>query len=177
MCMHMYRSFMLAYDNIILNTVAWPGTCGIPEYPRAGFMVGRENPTGCMLDVISSPSLPLSHTHTYTHAQAYYTLDIIYPLISFCHILIILYAHVLQLFRADLISAMKLPDSTPMESGSFLTIREPWRTEWEIGVQVKWYKNALWRWWGGGGEYIKCVIFFELGNSRKKGPKSMCLVS
>ena len=42
----------------------------------------------------------------------------------------------LQLFRADLISAMKLPDSTPMESGSFLTIKEPWRTEWEIGVQV-----------------------------------------
>lgn len=41
-----------------------------------------------------------------------------------------------QLFRADLISAMKLPDSTPMEPGSFLTIREPWRTEWEKGVQV-----------------------------------------
>ena len=31
---------------------------------------------------------------------------------------------------------MKLPDSMPMESGSFLTIKEPWRTEWEIGVQV-----------------------------------------
>lgn len=76
----------------------------------------------------------------------------------FCHILIIiillLYAHVLQLFRADLISAMKLPDSTPMESGSFLTIREPWRTEWEIGVQVKWYKNTLWRWWVVGGGSI-----------------------
>lgn len=41
-----------------------------------------------------------------------------------------------QLFRADLISAMKLPDSMPLESGSFLTIKEPWRTEWEIGVQV-----------------------------------------
>lgn len=41
-----------------------------------------------------------------------------------------------QLFRADLISAMKIPDSMPLESGSFLTIKEPWRTEWEVGVQV-----------------------------------------
>ncbi len=31
---------------------------------------------------------------------------------------------------------MKLPDSVPMESGSFLTIRDQWRTEWEVGVQV-----------------------------------------
>ncbi len=42
----------------------------------------------------------------------------------------------MQLFRADLISAMKLADSTPLDSSSFLTIREPWRTEWEFGVQV-----------------------------------------
>ena len=42
----------------------------------------------------------------------------------------------MQLFRADLISAMKIPDSMPMETGSYLTIRETWRTEWEIGVQV-----------------------------------------
>ena len=38
---------------------------------------------------------------------------------------------------------MKLPDSTPMESGSFLTIREPWRTEWEIGVQVRCHKKHI----------------------------------
>ncbi len=44
-----------------------------------------------------------------------------------------------QLFRADLISAMKLPDSMPLESGSFFTIKEPWRTEWEVGVQVNGY--------------------------------------
>lgn len=49
----------------------------------------------------------------------------------------------LQLFRADLISAMKLPDSMPLESGSFLTIKEPWRTEWEIGVQVSPYFALL----------------------------------
>lgn len=41
-----------------------------------------------------------------------------------------------QLFRSDLISAMKLPDSLPMESGSYFTIKEPWRREWEFGVQV-----------------------------------------
>lgn len=154
---------MLAYDSILnINIVAWLGTYGIPEYPRAGFMVGQENPTGCMLCVISSPSLPLSHT------RAHY-MHIILILPSYTRIL---YAHMLQLFRADLISAMKLPDSTPMESGSFLTIREPWRTEWEIGVQVKWYEKAL-----GVGVVYKMCHLFELGNSRKKRPKSMCLVS
>lgn len=64
------------------------------------------------------------HMHTYIHVYAHTNTPLI---------------HTWQLFRADLISAMKLPDSTPMESGSFLTIKEPWRTEWEIGVQV----NAL----------------------------------
>ena len=38
---------------------------------------------------------------------------------------------------------MKLPDSMPMESGSFLTIKEPWRTEWEIGVQVSYVVVTL----------------------------------
>ena len=50
-----------------------------------------------------------------------------------------MYAYItlhMQLFRADLISAMKLPDSMPLDPGSFLTIKEPWRTEWEVGVQV-----------------------------------------
>lgn len=42
----------------------------------------------------------------------------------------------MQLFRSDLISAMKLPDSMHLDSGSFLTIKEQWRTEWEVGVQV-----------------------------------------
>ena len=48
-----------------------------------------------------------------------------------------------QLYRADLISAMKLPDSYPMELGSFLTIREPWRSEWDSGVQVLYYCTLL----------------------------------
>lgn len=41
-----------------------------------------------------------------------------------------------ELFRADLISAMKIPDSQSLEAGTYLTIREPWRPEWDIGVQV-----------------------------------------
>ena len=41
-----------------------------------------------------------------------------------------------QLFRSDLISAMKLPDSLPMESSLYFTIKETWRREWEFGVQV-----------------------------------------
>ena len=60
----------------------------------------------------------------------------------------ILFLVLLQLFRADLISAMKLPDSMPLESGSFLTIKEPWRTEWEIGVQVS--SKVTQSDWGGG---------------------------
>jgi hypothetical protein len=41
-----------------------------------------------------------------------------------------------ELFRADLISAMKLPDSHYLEPSSYVEIKEPWRTEWEMGVQV-----------------------------------------
>ena len=46
------------------------------------------------------------------------------------------YAYISQLFRSDLISAMKLPDSMHLDSSSFLIIKEQWRTEWEVGVQV-----------------------------------------
>jgi len=41
-----------------------------------------------------------------------------------------------QLFRADLITAMKVSDLRQLQPGSYLTIKEPWRKEWEIGVQV-----------------------------------------
>ena len=34
---------------------------------------------------------------------------------------------------------MKLPDSHPLEPSSYVEIKEPWRTEWEIGVQVHIY--------------------------------------
>ena len=31
---------------------------------------------------------------------------------------------------------MKLPDSHHIEPSNYVEIKEPWRTEWEIGVQV-----------------------------------------
>ena len=44
---------------------------------------------------------------------------------------------ILQLYRADFISAMKLPDTQHFEPSSYLNIKDPWRTEWEKGVQVQ----------------------------------------
>ena len=48
-----------------------------------------------------------------------------------------------QLFRKDLISAMKLPDSEPLTSEDFWGIGDPWRQEWERGVQVPVNPNSL----------------------------------
>lgn len=42
-----------------------------------------------------------------------------------------------KLFRSDLISAMKLPDTHQLEPSSYVEIKEAWRSEWEIGVQVR----------------------------------------
>lgn len=41
-----------------------------------------------------------------------------------------------ELFRKDLISAMKLPDSEPLSQEDYFLIADPWRQEWERGVQV-----------------------------------------
>jgi len=41
-----------------------------------------------------------------------------------------------QLFRADLITAMQDADLRQLQPGSYFIIKESWRTEWEIGVQV-----------------------------------------
>ncbi|RDD41404.1 Protein Jade-3 [Trichoplax sp. H2] len=41
-----------------------------------------------------------------------------------------------ELFRKDLISAMKLPDSQPLPPGRYITITDTWKQEWEKGVQV-----------------------------------------
>ena len=35
-----------------------------------------------------------------------------------------------------ILAAMKLPDSEPLEDGEYLLIADPWRQEWERGVQV-----------------------------------------
>ncbi|KAH8041645.1 hypothetical protein HPB51_017090 [Rhipicephalus microplus] len=41
-----------------------------------------------------------------------------------------------QLFRKDLISAMKLPDSEPLDAEDYWFISDGWKQEWERGVQV-----------------------------------------
>nr|XP_023014025.1 PHD finger protein rhinoceros [Leptinotarsa decemlineata] len=41
-----------------------------------------------------------------------------------------------ELFRKDLISAMKLPDSEPLASDEYWVIQDQWKQEWERGVQV-----------------------------------------
>lgn len=48
-----------------------------------------------------------------------------------------------QLFRKDLISAMKLPDSEPLAQEDYFLIADPWRQEWERGVQVPVNEVAL----------------------------------
>ncbi|XP_041986606.1 PHD finger protein rhinoceros [Aricia agestis] len=41
-----------------------------------------------------------------------------------------------ELFRKDLISAMKLPDSEPLTSSEYWIITDTWKQDWERGVQV-----------------------------------------
>lgn len=41
-----------------------------------------------------------------------------------------------ELFRKDLISAMKLPDSEPLNADEYWVITDQWKQEWERGVQV-----------------------------------------
>ena len=42
----------------------------------------------------------------------------------------------LQIFRTDLISAMKLADHQNLSPENYVTISDQWRQEWERGVQV-----------------------------------------
>ncbi|XP_071317594.1 protein Jade-1 isoform X2 [Trachinotus anak] len=41
-----------------------------------------------------------------------------------------------EVFRTDFITAMKLPDSAQLGSDDFYVLSDPWRQEWEKGVQV-----------------------------------------
>ena len=42
----------------------------------------------------------------------------------------------MQVFRTDFITAMKLPDSAQLGPDDFYVLSDPWRQEWEKGVQV-----------------------------------------
>ena len=41
-----------------------------------------------------------------------------------------------QVFRTDLITAMKIPDSYQLSPDDYYVLADPWRQEWEKGVQV-----------------------------------------
>ncbi|XP_072562926.1 protein Jade-1 isoform X1 [Paramormyrops kingsleyae] len=41
-----------------------------------------------------------------------------------------------EVFRTDFITAMKLPDSAQLSPDEFYVLSDPWRQEWEKGVQV-----------------------------------------
>ena len=41
-----------------------------------------------------------------------------------------------QVFRTDLITAMKLHDSCQLAPEEFYVLADPWRQQWEKGVQV-----------------------------------------
>ncbi|MBN3287702.1 JADE2 ligase, partial [Polyodon spathula] len=41
-----------------------------------------------------------------------------------------------EVFRTDFITAMKLPDSSQLSPDEFYILTDPWRQEWEKGVQV-----------------------------------------
>lgn len=49
--------------------------------------------------------------------------------LTFCHVS-------LKVFRKDLISAMKLPDSHHIPPEDYYLLADTWRQEWEKGVQV-----------------------------------------
>lgn len=42
----------------------------------------------------------------------------------------------MQVFRTDLITAMKIPDSFQLSPDEYYILADPWRQEWEKGVQV-----------------------------------------
>lgn len=48
-----------------------------------------------------------------------------------------------ELFRKDLISAMKLADTEQLNEAEYITITDPWKEEWEKGVQVPVNPEAL----------------------------------
>lgn len=52
-------------------------------------------------------------------------------------------SHPAELFRKDLISAMKMPDSEPLLAEDYLEIDDPWKAEWDRGVQVPVDPDAL----------------------------------
>jgi len=76
---------------------------------------------------------------------------------------------VCQLFRKDLISAMKLADSEALRRDDYLMISDHWRQEWEKGVQVPVNPVAL------RLSTVRCVITSPAGAVAKYCNEYVCL--
>lgn len=50
--------------------------------------------------------------------------------------LTLVFMRLLQVFRTDLITAMKVHDSYQLNPEDYYVLADPWRQEWEKGVQV-----------------------------------------
>ncbi|CAB4014951.1 Jade-3 isoform X1 [Paramuricea clavata] len=48
-----------------------------------------------------------------------------------------------EVFRTDLITAMKIPDHQLVTPGTYFDLCDPWKQEWEKGVQVPVNKESL----------------------------------
>ncbi|KAI4813976.1 hypothetical protein KUCAC02_003194, partial [Chaenocephalus aceratus] len=59
-----------------------------------------------------------------------------YPLATSSFLFLFIAPLPLAVFRTDFITAMKVPDSAQLGPGDFYVLSDPWRQEWEKGVQV-----------------------------------------
>ena len=46
------------------------------------------------------------------------------------------YSILFKVYRTDLITAMKIPDHQLLTPGTYFDLSDPWKQEWERGVQV-----------------------------------------
>ena len=49
------------------------------------------------------------------------------------------------MFRTDLITAMKIPDHQIVTAGAYFDLSDPWKQEWEKGVQVVFRRQTLYQ--------------------------------
>ena len=50
-----------------------------------------------------------------------------------------------KVFRTDLITAMKIPDHQIVTPGAYFDLSDPWKQEWEKGVQVVFRRQTLYQ--------------------------------
>jgi len=65
----------------------------------------------------------------------------------------------MQLFRKDLISAMKLPDTEVLQYDEYFLIADTWKLEWERGVQVPVDPDEIPPLVVGSVTFLCCCIF------------------